>query len=98
MALKAYVNGVLGVGPGYPGTAETYTQGVVFENGALIVDGTNTAVVFTGYGLVTVSDAFASLRAKVQADFENNFNLLQGRTDGHTINFYWLDAKGLLGL
>lgn len=64
--------------------------GLVFEVNTPIVDGTGTAITFTGMDQVMVTDTALTIKQKLQAAFRANFNTITGRTDGVLIVFVWL--------
>lgn len=68
----------------------------VFENSNLILDGSGNANNISGFTDVVSTDTLSSIRSRLIADFATSFNAATGRTDGSSIQFVWLDDKGIL--
>lgn len=99
--LKAYVGGIgVGAGTPIPGTAyQAYAtaMSMVFDGAApaLAPDGTPIAQ-STNAVFFTNTATYASIKAGVESDIVSSFNAVTGRIDGITIQFVWLDDRGLL--
>lgn len=101
MALKCFLGTLSPVGDILSSPPKAYVNvqnSIVFENGVLQPGTNGTALLNPADGSVEFvsTDSLAQIKAKVAAFAVARFNELTGRTDGSTIQFVWLDDRGLL--
>lgn len=97
MALKTFVPAIATNVSGT--TVGLQAPGIfIFENGAVLTypSDPTTPVQINGNATLSSTSTLTSIRASLAADISSQFNSQTGRTDGNTIQFIWLDDRGLL--
>lgn len=94
MALKCFVAGLINTG----GPSITTNPVIVLDSttGSFVTLPSGDILTMSGFSDLVYSDTLSSVKAKLISSFVSSFNLQMSRTDGNTIQFVWLDDKGLL--
>lgn len=100
MALKCFIPGL-----SFPGDSEGSVNVITCpvldsSTGYVLIDPMAGHLYLTGTTQVIYSDNIYSIRSKLINDpvsgLISYFNSITGRTDGNTVQFVWLDDRGLL--